>query len=79
MVVATEPFPVMPVYFWNDEGNEKYRKAYFDEFEGVWHHGDYVQINSKTGGVVMLGRRYACGRGHPAGHGRVDNPASPAQ
>jgi hypothetical protein len=27
-------------------------------FIGVWAHGDYVTINSRTGGILMLGRRY---------------------
>ncbi|KAI8908028.1 hypothetical protein EDD86DRAFT_208747 [Gorgonomyces haynaldii] len=55
-LVCTKPFPVMPVYFWNDPGNEKYKQAYFSNFEGVWYHGDYVHLDSKTGGVLMLGR-----------------------
>ena len=25
---------------------------------GVWAHGDFCRINSQTGGIVMLGRRY---------------------
>ncbi|TPX55051.1 hypothetical protein PhCBS80983_g05642 [Powellomyces hirtus] len=55
-LTCTKPFPVMPVYFWNDEGNKKYHGAYFDRFPGVWYHGDFVLINSTTGGVTMLGR-----------------------
>lgn len=27
-------------------------------FIGIWAHGDYCEISSQTGGVVMLGRRY---------------------
>lgn len=46
----------MPVYFWNDPNNEKYRAAYFSKFPHVWYHGDFVMINSTTGGVTMLGR-----------------------
>lgn len=53
-----EPFPCMPVYFWNDKGNEKYKAAYFSRFTNVWYHGDYISINTKTNGVKMLGRRY---------------------
>ena len=45
----------MPVYFWNDENDTKYKKAYFDEFEGIWHHGDYIEITNNSG-IVMLGR-----------------------
>lgn len=55
-LVCTRPFPCMPVYFWGDEKNEKYRDAYFSTYPGVWYHGDYVYINPKTGGVIMLGR-----------------------
>ena len=56
-LVCSKPFPVMPVMMWNDPGNEKYKNAYFSKYDGhVWYHGDYVLINSKTGGVKMLGR-----------------------
>ncbi|KAI8923537.1 hypothetical protein BC831DRAFT_501413 [Entophlyctis helioformis] len=55
-LVCTKPFPVMPVAFWNDADGEKYRSAYFSKFDGVWYHGDFLIINSKTGGVIMLGR-----------------------
>eukprot|EP00999_Lentomonas_sp_LEN2_P000508 NODE_150_length_2103_cov_81.247976_g126_i0.p1 GENE.NODE_150_length_2103_cov_81.247976_g126_i0~~NODE_150_length_2103_cov_81.247976_g126_i0.p1 ORF type:complete len:695 (+),score=130.23 NODE_150_length_2103_cov_81.247976_g126_i0:94-2085(+) len=55
-LVCTKPFPCMPVFFWNDNDGAKYRKAYFSQFEGVWYHGDFILINPKTGGVIMLGR-----------------------
>ncbi|MFZ1517297.1 MAG: acetoacetate--CoA ligase [Ignavibacteriaceae bacterium] len=54
-LVCTEPFPSSPIYFWNDAGNEKYKKAYFTRFTGVWHHGDFIKI-TKNGGVVVYGR-----------------------
>ena len=54
-LVCTNPFPSMPIYFWNDQDGEKYRKAYFDEYPGIWHHGDYISI-SEHGGVTMHGR-----------------------
>jgi acetoacetyl-CoA synthetase len=54
-LVCTEPFPSMPVYFWNDKSNEKYLKAYFHNFNGVWTHGDYIKINER-GGIVVYGR-----------------------
>ena len=54
-LVCLRPFPSMPIYFWNDPKNEKYRAAYFDAFPGVWHHGDYIEITS-TGGVIIHGR-----------------------
>ncbi|MEW6423967.1 MAG: acetoacetate--CoA ligase [Bacillota bacterium] len=54
-LVCTAPFPSMPVYFWNDEGNKKYRSAYFDYYPHVWRHGDYIEITG-TGGVIIYGR-----------------------
>ena len=54
-MVCTEPFPAMPIYFWNDEKGEKYKKAYFCKFKDVWTHGDYIRI-TKTGGVIVYGR-----------------------
>ena len=54
-LVCTEPFPAMPIYFWNDEKGEKYKKAYFSKFIDVWTHGDFIRI-AKTGGVVVYGR-----------------------
>ncbi|KAJ4310572.1 hypothetical protein N0V84_010907 [Fusarium piperis] len=55
-LVITTPFFSMPVCFWGDRDGEKYRKAYFDRFAGVWCHGDFVQRNPATGGYAILGR-----------------------
>ncbi|KLJ09987.1 acetoacetate-CoA ligase [Blastomyces silverae] len=58
-LVCTVPFPAQPVMFWppGPVGEEKYRKSYFDLFgPSTWHHGDFVKVNSKTGGMEMLGR-----------------------
>lgn len=58
-LVCTKPFPAQPVMFWppGSLGAEKYRKSYFDVFgPSVWHHGDFVHLNPRTGGVIMLGR-----------------------
>jgi len=49
------PFPSMPVKFWNDPDGERYRKAYFEKFEGVWSHGDYARLTPR-GGLVIYGR-----------------------
>ena len=54
-LVCCKPFPCMPVSFWNDENNERYRKAYFSEFKNIWHHGDYVELRD-NGGIVVYGR-----------------------
>jgi acetoacetyl-CoA synthetase len=54
-LVCTAPFPSMPIYFWEDTDGQKYHNAYFDQFPGVWTHGDYIEV-SERGGVTMLGR-----------------------
>ncbi|KAI9788074.1 MAG: hypothetical protein M1835_002481 [Candelina submexicana] len=55
-LVCIKPFPSQPVMFWGDEGDFTYGKSYFEHFPGVWHHGDFVKFNPKTGGMIMLGR-----------------------
>ncbi|MCO6436847.1 MAG: acetoacetate--CoA ligase [Phycisphaerae bacterium] len=54
-LVCCSPFPSQPTNFWNDPDDDKYRKAYFDRFNGVWHHGDFVEITER-GGVIVYGR-----------------------
>lgn len=54
-LVCTEPFPSMPITFWGADGDERYHRAYFDRFEGVWTHGDYAMWTER-GGMVILGR-----------------------
>ena len=45
----------LPLYFWDDPDGSKYHSAYFDVFENIWRHGDFVTVTDR-GGVVMLGR-----------------------
>ena len=54
-LVCKNPFPSMPIKFWNDKKNLKYKKAYFNKFKGIWHHGDYAEIKD-SGGYVIYGR-----------------------
>ncbi len=54
-LVCTLAAPSMPVGFWADPDGSKYRRAYFERFPGIWHHGDYIEI-TETGGVVVYGR-----------------------
>ena len=54
-LVCTKPFPSMPIYFWNDENGEKYHKAYFNKYPGIWSHGDFILINDH-GGIQIFGR-----------------------
>jgi len=55
-LVCEAPFPPMPLYFWNDPDGKKYHDAYFAFYPNVWRHGDYVKINSETGGLTFCGR-----------------------
>jgi len=54
-LVCKTPFPSMPIKFWNDEGNEKYKSAYFEKYNNVWHHGDFAKITD-NGGFIIFGR-----------------------
>jgi len=54
-LVCTSPFPSSPIFFWNDIDDEKFSKAYFEKYQGVWHHGDFIRI-TRNGGVVVYGR-----------------------
>ncbi|HZR33903.1 MAG TPA: acetoacetate--CoA ligase [Nevskia sp.] len=54
-LVATSPFPSMPIRFWNDTGGKRYRESYFEVFPGVWRHGDFIKINQR-GGCYIYGR-----------------------
>jgi acetoacetyl-CoA synthetase len=54
-LVITEPMPSMPLFFWGDDDGERYREAYFDMFEGVWRHGDWIEITSR-GTAIIYGR-----------------------
>jgi acetoacetyl-CoA synthetase len=46
----------MPICFWNDHDMTKYRETYFSVYPGVWRHGDFVEISSRTGGITFFGR-----------------------
>ena len=54
-LVITEPMPSMPLFFWNDAGNKRYRESYFEMFPGIWRHGDWVKITPR-GSAVIYGR-----------------------
>ncbi|HET7469161.1 MAG TPA: acetoacetate--CoA ligase, partial [Gemmatimonadales bacterium] len=54
-LVCTRPFPSMPVAFWDDPDGSRYRAAYFDEYPGVWRHGDWARL-TRHDGLVILGR-----------------------
>ena len=54
-LVCTAPFPSMPIFFWGDDDGSKYHSAYFNEYPGIWTHGDFIMITQR-GGVIMYGR-----------------------
>ena len=54
-LVCVNSFPSAPIYFLNDPGDKKYKKAYFEKFTDVWCQGDYGEITS-NGGIVIYGR-----------------------
>ena len=54
-LVCKNAFPSMPLKFWNDKKNVKFKEAYFNKFKNIWHHGDYAEVK-KTGGFIIYGR-----------------------
>jgi len=54
-LVCTAPFPSMPLGFWGDDDQSRYRAAYFDRFPGVWCQGDFAEVRA-SGGFVIHGR-----------------------
>ena len=54
-LVCTQPFPSMPIGFFNDPDRKKYKKSYFNKFENTWAHGDFATI-TKNNGVIIFGR-----------------------
>ena len=57
-LVCTRPHPSIPVGFWGDtKDGKKFRDAYFSTYPGVWRQGDWIVMNPKTKGLIILGRR----------------------
>ena len=54
-LVVTEPMPSMPVRFWGDEDGSRYRASYFEQYPGVWRHGDWIEITER-GTAIIYGR-----------------------
>jgi acetoacetyl-CoA synthetase len=54
-MVISEAMPSMPIYFWNDKNNERYKESYFETYPSKWRHGDWIEI-TKRGGAIISGR-----------------------
>jgi acetoacetyl-CoA synthetase len=54
-LVIRAPMPSMPVCFWNDPGGERYHASYFEDYPGVWRHGDWI-LFTERGSCVITGR-----------------------
>ncbi len=54
-LVCTKPFPSMPIGFWGDDDGSRYHNAYFNRFDNVWCHGDFIELK-KSGAAIIYGR-----------------------
>ena len=54
-LVCRNIFPSLPLYFWNDSGNIKFKSTYFEKFTDVWTHGDFLE-KTPEGGYIVQGR-----------------------
>lgn len=70
-LVCTKPFPSMPLFFWSDEDGSRYRSSYFNEWPGIWRHGDWLQIDA-DGSCTIAGRSDATINRHGLRMGTAD-------
>ena len=54
-MVIKNAMPSMPIYFWGDDDFKLYKKSYFETFNNIWQHGDWIKITNNNG-VVIYGR-----------------------
>ncbi|RXW22984.1 hypothetical protein EST38_g2854 [Candolleomyces aberdarensis] len=55
-LVCTRPHVSLPLGFWGDHAGQKFRDAYFNMYPGIWRQGDFIVVNPKTKGLMILGR-----------------------
>ncbi|KAJ7123303.1 hypothetical protein C8R43DRAFT_1032095 [Mycena crocata] len=55
-MVCTRPHPSLPLRFWGDDSSAKLRETYYSMYPGIWRQADFVAVNPKTKGFVILGR-----------------------
>lgn len=70
-LVCTRPFPSMPLCFWGDEDGSRYVSSYFQEWPGIWRHGDWLQIEA-DGSCTIAGRSDATINRHGLRMGTAD-------
>lgn len=70
-LVCTRPFPSMPLYFWGDADGSRYRSSYFEEWPGIWRHGDWLRIDA-DGSCTITGRSDATINRHGLRMGTAD-------
>ncbi len=54
-LVCTKPLPSMPLFFWGDKNFERYTASYFDQYPGVWRHGDWL-VHTERDTWLISGR-----------------------
>ena len=37
----------------DDDGDKKYKSAYFEKYKNVWHHGDFAKITNNDGFIIF--------------------------
>lgn len=70
-LVCTQPFPSMPLFFWGDAERARYRSTYFESWEGVWRHGDWLSVEV-DGSCTIAGRSDATINRHGLRMGTAD-------
>ncbi|WP_044560533.1 acetoacetate--CoA ligase [Azospirillum sp. B4] len=70
-LVCVQPFPSMPLFFWGDEDGSRYRSTYFDTWDGVWRHGDWLTVEA-DGSCTIAGRSDATINRHGLRMGTAD-------
>ena len=54
-LVCKNAFPTIPLKFWKDKNNIKFKNTYFNKFKNIWYHGDYAEVKN-NGGFIIYGR-----------------------
>jgi acetoacetyl-CoA synthetase len=54
-LICVNPFPSRPVGIWGDPDKQRFHASYFAEHEGVWTHGDRIDLTER-GSARILGR-----------------------